>query len=45
MKGRTKMLDVFPGDMGLENTTELALANMDLNDPVLEPSLLMMVIL
>jgi len=28
---------VFPDDMGLDNTVELALANMDLNDPVLEP--------
>ena len=36
-KGRTKMWDVFPVDMGLDNTVELALANMDLNDPVLEP--------
>ena len=36
MKGKTKMLDVFPDDMGLDNTTELALANLDLNDPVLE---------
>ena len=31
------MWDVFPGDMGLDDTVELALANMDLNDPVLEP--------
>ena len=37
MKGKTKMWDVFPDDMGLDNTTELALANLDLNDPVLEP--------
>ena len=37
MKGKTKMWDVFPDDMGLDNSTELALANMDLNDPVLEP--------
>ena len=37
MKGKTKMWDVFPDDMGLDNTVELALANMDLNDPVLEP--------
>jgi hypothetical protein len=27
--------DVFPDDMGLDNTVALALANMDLNDPVL----------
>jgi len=37
LKGKTKMWDVFPNDMGLDGTTELALANMDLNDPVLEP--------
>ena len=37
MKGKTKMWDVFPDDMGLDNSIELALAHMDLNDPVLEP--------
>ena len=37
VKGKTKMLDVFLDDMGLDNSTKLALANMDLNDPVLEP--------
>jgi hypothetical protein len=37
LKGKTKMWDVFPDDMGLDDTVELALANMDLNDPVLEP--------
>eukprot|EP00253_Pinus_taeda_P027241 PITA_27241 len=37
LKGKTKMWDVFPDDMGLDNSVELALANMDLNDPVLEP--------
>ena len=37
MKGKTKMWDVFPDDMGLDSSMELALANMDLNDPVLEP--------
>ena len=37
MKGKTKMWDVFPDDMGLDSSIELALANMDLNDPVLEP--------
>ena len=37
MKGKTKMWDVFPDDMGLDDSVELALANMDLNDPVLEP--------
>ncbi len=31
------MWDVFPDDMGLDSSVELALANMDLNDPVLEP--------
>jgi hypothetical protein len=31
------MWDVFPDDMGLDNSVELALANLDLNDPVLEP--------
>ena len=37
MKGKTKMWDVFPDDMGLDSSTELALANLDLNDPMLEP--------
>lgn len=37
LRGKTKMWDVFPDDMGLDATFELALANMDLNDPVLEP--------
>ena len=37
MKGKTKMWDVFPDDMGLDNSTELALANLDLNDLVLDP--------
>ena len=41
VKGKTKMWDVFPDDMGLDGSIELALANMDLNDPVLEPILLM----
>jgi hypothetical protein len=31
------MWDVFPDDMGLDNSVELALANLDLNEPVLEP--------
>lgn len=31
------MWDVFPDDMGLDNNVELALANLDLNAPVLEP--------
>ena len=37
VKGKTKMWDVFPDDMGLDSSIELALANLDLNDPVLEP--------
>jgi hypothetical protein len=36
VKGKTKMWDVFPDDMGLDDSVALALANMDLNDPVLE---------
>jgi hypothetical protein len=36
LKGKTKMQDAFPDDMGLDDTVALALANMDLNDPVLE---------
>ena len=31
------MWDVFPDDMGLGSSVELALANMDLKAPVLEP--------
>ena len=34
-EGKTKMWDVFPNDMALDSNTELALANLDLNDPVL----------
>jgi hypothetical protein len=37
LKGKTKMSDVFPDDMGLNNSVELALANLDLNELVLEP--------
>ena len=37
LKGKTKMWDVFPDDMGLDNSVELALANLDLNALVLEP--------
>ena len=37
VKGKRKMWDAFPDDMGLDNSIELALANMDINDPVLEP--------
>jgi hypothetical protein len=36
LKGKRKMQDVFPDDMGLDDIVALALANMDLNDPVLE---------
>jgi hypothetical protein len=36
LKGKTKIWDVFPDDMGLDNSVELALANLDLNEPVLE---------
>ena len=36
VKGKAKMWDVFPDDMGLDSSTELALANLDLNDPELE---------
>jgi len=31
------MWDVLPDDMSLNNSVELALANLDLNDLVLEP--------
>ena len=31
------MWDVFPDDMGLDISVELALANLDLNELVLEP--------
>ena len=37
VKGKTNMWDVFPDDMGLDSSIELALANLDLNDLVLEP--------
>jgi hypothetical protein len=37
LKGKTKMWDVFLDDMDLDNRVELALANLNLNDPVLEP--------
>ena len=37
LKGKTKMWDVFFDDMGLNNSVELALANLDLNELVLEP--------
>jgi hypothetical protein len=37
LKGKTKMWDVFSDDKGLNNSVELALANLDLNKLVLEP--------
>jgi hypothetical protein len=37
LKGKTKMWDVFFDDKGLNNTVELALANLDLNELVLDP--------
>jgi len=36
LKGKTKMWDVFSDDKGLNNSVELALANLDLNELVLE---------
>ena len=37
LNGKKNMWDVFPDDMGLDSSVELALANLDLNEPVLEP--------
>ena len=37
LKGKTKMWDVFSDDKGLNNSVELALANLDLNELVLDP--------
>jgi hypothetical protein len=34
---KTNMWDVFPDDMGLDNSVELELANLYLNELVLEP--------
>ena len=31
------MWDVFLDDMGLDSSVEMALANLDLNEPMLEP--------
>lgn len=36
IEGKTKMLDVFPDAMGSDNNVELALANLDCNEPMLE---------
>ena len=38
LKGKTNMWDVFLDDMGLNNSVELALVNLDLNELVLEPA-------
>ena len=37
LKEKTKMWDVFSYDKGLNNSVELALANLDLNELVLDP--------
>ena len=37
LKGKTKMWDVFPNNMGFYNNIELTLANLDLNEPMLQP--------
>lgn len=37
MKGKTKKWDVFPDDMGLDNSVELAIINLNLNEPMLDP--------
>jgi hypothetical protein len=37
LKRKTKMWDVFPDDMDLNSSVELALANLNLNELVLEP--------
>jgi hypothetical protein len=37
LKGKIKTWDVFFDDMGLNNSVELALTNLDLNELVLEP--------
>jgi hypothetical protein len=36
LTGKTKMWDVFPNDMGFDNSVEFALVNLDLNEPMLE---------
>ena len=36
VEGKDKDVGVFPDDMGLNNSVELALANLDLNELVLE---------
>jgi hypothetical protein len=37
LKRKRKMWDVFPDDTGFNKSVELALANLDLNELVLEP--------
>jgi hypothetical protein len=37
LKGKEKMWDVFLNDVGLDISVELALDNLDLNEPMLEP--------
>jgi len=37
LQGKTRMRDVFLDDISLDDNVDLALANMDLNDPVLDP--------
>jgi hypothetical protein len=37
LKGKTTLWYVFSDDMGLNNSVELALVNLDLNELVLEP--------
>jgi len=36
LTGKTTMWDMFPRDMGLDRSVELALVNLDLNELVLE---------
>jgi hypothetical protein len=36
LKGKTKMWDMFSDEMGLNNSVDLALANLDLNELMLE---------
>ena len=45
VEGKDENVDVFPDDMGLESSVELALPNLDLNELVLELVILIMVIL
>jgi hypothetical protein len=38
LKGKKKIWDVFSDDKGLNNSVELELSNLDLNELVLEPA-------